>query len=89
MQKQGIAPHEAFELHELLTSENLSATKTATMAGLVTDSQLKSMFQQDLTVTQDNIRELQGLLQQASFSSFSTTGATSTTTGSNSRSTVM
>lgn len=64
---EGIAPHEAFELHELLMFKNISATKSATMAGLVSDPELKSMLQKDFSTTQGHIRELQNLLQQSEF----------------------
>ncbi len=59
-----IAPHEVMELHELLTFKNLCATKSATMAGLVKDEELKGMLQQDFTASQSHIKELQTLMQQ-------------------------
>jgi len=67
MANRGIAPHETFEVHELLTFKNVCATKSATMAGLVKDQDLKSMLQQDFSASQGQIRELQGLLQQSEF----------------------
>ncbi|HEX9062003.1 MAG TPA: spore coat protein [Clostridia bacterium] len=73
-----IAPHETFELHELLTFKNVCATKTATMAGLVNDAELKSILQQDLTVTQGQIRELQSLIQTSEFATSGTQGTTGT-----------
>ncbi|MCX7709384.1 MAG: spore coat protein [Clostridia bacterium] len=80
--RQGIAPHEAFELHEILTFKNVCATKSATMAGLVKDEELKSMLQQDFSTSQGHIRELQGLIQQSEFARGTGTGtATGTTTG--------
>ena len=75
--KKGIAPHEAFELHELLTFKNVCATKSATMAGLVKDEELKTMLQQDFTVSQGHIKELQNLMQGSTWA----TGTTGTTTG--------
>lgn len=59
-----IAPHEVMELHELLAFKNLCATKSATMAALVKDEELKGMLQQDFTASQSHIKELQTLMQQ-------------------------
>jgi similar to spore coat protein len=64
-----IAPHEALELHELLTFKNVCATKSATMAGLVKDEALKCILQDDVTVSQGQIRELQNLMQKAKWDS--------------------
>lgn len=60
-----IAPHEALELHELVEFKNLCATKSATMAGLVKDEELKGLLQQDFTTSQGHIKELQNLMQGA------------------------
>lgn len=67
-----IAPHEALELHELLTFKNVCATKSSTMAALVKDDELKSILQQDFTLAQDHIKELQNLMVGAS-NAFNTT----------------
>lgn len=64
---KGIAPHETFELHELLTFKNVCATKSVAMAGLVKDPELKAILQQDLSITQGQIRELQSLIQTSDF----------------------
>ena len=75
--KKGIAPHEAFELHELLTFKNVCATKSATMSGLVKDEELKTMLQQDFTLSQGHIMELQNLMQESTWA----VGTTGTSTG--------
>ncbi|KNY29354.1 spore coat protein [Pseudobacteroides cellulosolvens] len=72
-----IAPHEAFELHEILTFKNVCATKSATMAGLVKDQELKGLLEQDFSVAQGHIRELQDLMQGATWA----TGTSGTTMG--------
>lgn len=77
MEGKGIAPHEAFELHEILTFKNICATKSATMAGLVKDEELKTMLQQDFSVSQSHIRELQSLMQGSTWAA----GTTGTSTG--------
>lgn len=74
---KGIAPHETFELHELLTFKSVCATKSATMAGLVKDEELKTMLQQDFSMTQAHIKELQNLIQSSEFATSGTTGTTS------------
>jgi similar to spore coat protein len=61
-----IAPHEALELHELLTFKNVCATKSATMAALVKDEELKSILQQDFNVGKEHIKELNDLMLGAS-----------------------
>lgn len=65
MTQQGIAPHESFELHEILTFKNVCLTKSTTMSSLVSDQKLKAILQQDITTTQGQIRELQTLMQQS------------------------
>jgi similar to spore coat protein len=63
-----IAPHEALELHELLTFKNVCATKSASMAALVKDEELKSILQQDFNVGKEHIKELNDLMVGASTS---------------------
>lgn len=62
-----IAPHETFELHELLTFKNVCATKAASMVNLVQDSELKSLLQQDVATTKNQVKELQNLIQSSEF----------------------
>lgn len=63
--RKKIAPHETFELHELLTFKNVCATKSSAMAGLVKDEELKTLMQQDFTISQGQIKELQTLIQSS------------------------
>ncbi|MDF2685822.1 MAG: hypothetical protein K0S55_1003 [Clostridia bacterium] len=58
-----LAPHEALEIHELLTFKNVCATKAATMSSLVNDQVLKTLLQQDLSMAQSQIKELKSLIQ--------------------------
>lgn len=60
-----IAPHETFELHELLTFKNVCATKSSAMVGVVKDEELKTLMQQDFTVSQGQIKELRDLIQSS------------------------
>ena len=75
-----IAPHETFEVRELLTFKNVCATKSATMAGLVRDDELKSILQQDFSMSQGQIRELQGLIQTSEYAA-GVGGVSGTTVG--------
>jgi similar to spore coat protein len=56
---QYLAPHETYELHELLTFKNLCLTKSSTMGVLVQDSELKDILQQDVTKTTAQIQRMQ------------------------------
>lgn len=83
---KAIAPHEALELHELVTLKNLCATKSASMAGLVKDEELKSILQQDITSAQGHIKELENLMSTANLttssgSSMGSMGSTTMTSG--------
>jgi similar to spore coat protein len=54
-----LAPHETYELHELLTFKNLCLTKSTTMSQLVQDSELKSILSQDVTKTTEQVQRIQ------------------------------
>lgn len=58
MDTQYLAPHETYELHELLTFKNLCLTKSATMSGLVQDPNLKGIFEKDVQKTRGQIQRL-------------------------------
>jgi similar to spore coat protein len=66
MENQSFAPNETIQLHELLTFKNLCLTKSFTMSPLVSDDELKSILQQDVSATQQHIKELKGLMDQSS-----------------------
>lgn len=57
-----IAPHETFDLHELLTFKNICATKSSTMGSLVPDEELRMLLQEDFIASKEHIQELQELL---------------------------
>lgn len=62
MANQELGMHETLELHELLTFKTVCATKSATMVGLVNDSQLKSLMQQEVQASKHHINDLKNLL---------------------------
>lgn len=76
---KSIAPHEALELHELITFKNVCATKAATMSGLVKDEELKELLQNDYMISQSHITELQDLVKKADWSGSAATQSTSFT----------
>lgn len=59
MNTQYMAPHETYELHELMTFKNLCLTKSTMMSGLVQDSELKNILQKDVTKTKGQIQRMQ------------------------------
>jgi len=65
MIKQGVAPHESVEIHELLVFKNICMTKSITMSPLVSDEELKAILQQDVSLSQAQIQELAGLMEQS------------------------
>lgn len=54
-----MAPHETYELHELLTFKNLCLTKSTMMGGLAQDSELQSILQEDASMTREQIQRIQ------------------------------
>ncbi|HEX2946975.1 MAG TPA: hypothetical protein VHT96_13595 [Clostridia bacterium] len=62
-----LAPHESFELHELLTVKNICATKSSAMANFIKDDELKTLMRNDFTTSQEHIRELRELLRMSEF----------------------
>jgi similar to spore coat protein len=60
-----IAPHETFELHEILTFKSVCATKSSAMVGIVKDDELRTLMEQDFTISQSQIKELRDLIQSS------------------------
>lgn len=58
MHKQGLAPNETIQLHELLTIQSLSLTKSVTMFPIISDEELKTIIKNHSKATQQHIREL-------------------------------
>lgn len=71
-----IAPHETFELHELLVFKSICATKSKAMTAFAKDEELKSMLRDDFAVSQEQIKELQNLLRHSVYAPTEITGAT-------------
>ncbi|MDS1030586.1 spore coat protein [Bacillota bacterium LX-D] len=71
--RKRLAPHESFELHELLTFKNVCAAKSVAMGKLVADEELKKLLQQDFRMGQEHIKELQSLIQASDFDPIRTT----------------
>lgn len=60
-----LAPHETFDIHELLVAKTVATTKTSVMVGLVKDEELKTIMEQDFTNSKNQIEDLKGLLNQS------------------------
>jgi similar to spore coat protein len=65
MKQQQTALNESIQLHELLTFKNLCLTKSFTMSPLVSDEELKSILQQDVTTGQQHVKDLRRLIEQS------------------------
>lgn len=57
--------HESLEVHELLTFKTHCAQKAKVLQGMTNNQELKSMLQQDIQKSQEHIRSLRSLVEQA------------------------
>lgn len=62
-----IAPHEAFEIHELLQLKNICALKSSGLTGNVADPKLRVILETDLENSQQQIKELREFIQQSEY----------------------
>ncbi|MBE6087005.1 MAG: spore coat protein [Clostridium beijerinckii] len=69
MNDQSIAPNETMQLHEILTFKNTCLTKALTMSPLVSDEELKSILQQEVSVSEKHIEELRSLMEKSNIAS--------------------
>lgn len=67
MDGQSFTLNESIQLHEILTFKNISLTKAITMSPLVSDEELKSILQQEVTTSQMHIEELRRLMEKSNF----------------------
>jgi len=67
MSNPQIAPHEAFEIHELLQLKNNCALKASSLSGMVADPKLRLILETELQKTQNQIKDLTELLQYSDF----------------------
>lgn len=59
------ALHETLEVHELAAFKTLCATKSKTMAALVSDEGLKEILHQDAQTSSRHLEELRAILERA------------------------
>ncbi|MBM7654476.1 hypothetical protein [Neobacillus cucumis] len=59
---QYLGLHETLDLHELITFKSLCLTKAATMGAFVQDEELKTILENDVTVGQQHLQQLQQFL---------------------------
>lgn len=62
MKNQGLALHEALQLHEIVTLKTLCLTKSATMSPLAADEELKKLLQDDVKQSAEHIKALRDLI---------------------------
>ncbi|MGE5415749.1 MAG: spore coat protein [Acidobacteriota bacterium] len=55
--------HEQLELHELLNMKATCVSKSASMANLASDNDLKQLLQQDVKAGQQHLNDLQSILK--------------------------
>jgi similar to spore coat protein len=58
-----LAPHETFQIHELLQLKNNFALKIAGLTDSIADPKLKILLETDLRDSQQQIQELRDFLQ--------------------------
>ncbi|NLI91589.1 MAG: hypothetical protein GX434_05105 [Peptococcaceae bacterium] len=63
MSKSGIAPHEKFQVHELLQLKNICALKVSSLTGMVDDPKLRVILETELENSQTQIKELREFMQ--------------------------
>lgn len=66
--KNKIAPHETFEVHELLMFKSVCANKAAMMSSMVKDPQLRGLLDSDLNQSKQQIQELRNFLSNSEYS---------------------
>ena len=64
MEAQGLAVHEALELHELLAFKNTCLTKAKTMQGLVSDNDLQLVMKSCAEKDTLHIEQLKDMLEK-------------------------
>jgi similar to spore coat protein len=62
LQEKEMGLHETLDVHELLNFKNTCLAKSTTMSGLAQDQELKTLLNQDITTTKEQIQELKGFL---------------------------
>lgn len=62
-----IAPHEAFEIHELLQLKNICALKSSGLTNNVADPKLRLILETDLKNSQEQIKELREFIAQSEY----------------------
>ncbi len=63
--KMGVAPHELFELHEILAAEVTAAQKMQANLAVVKDPELRSFMEDAITARQRRTNKIQQLMSGA------------------------
>lgn len=63
MPKSTVAPHEKFQIHEILQLKNICALKVSGLTGMVEDPKLRLILETELENSQQQIKELREFIQ--------------------------
>lgn len=72
MNQKTLTPNETMQLHEILTFKNLCLTKSVTMSPLVSDKELKTILQNDVSTSKQHIEELSTLMKRSNIATSNT-----------------
>jgi similar to spore coat protein len=75
MQGNKITPHETFVVHELLMSKSVCANKSAMMAPMVKDAELRGIIENTLNEDKKSIQELKGFISGSPLSNWQSSQA--------------
>lgn len=70
MNQSSLAPHEALDMHELMSSKTVCLTEAKARLKLVQDPALKTLIEQDIQQTTNAITQLQTILAGAANTTF-------------------
>lgn len=62
MHNSRLAMHETLDLHELINLKSVCAAKSASMATMVTDQQLRNLLQQDVQMATQHAQQISNLI---------------------------
>jgi len=69
-QSMSLAPHEALDMHELMSSKTVCLTEAKARLKLVQDPALKTLIEQDIQQTTNAIKQMQTILAGAANTTF-------------------
>ena len=70
MNQSSLAPHEALDMHELMSSKTVCLTEAKARLKLVQDPALKTLIEQEIQQTTNAITQMQTILAGAANTTF-------------------